>query len=124
MLNYLRYRVAGRCYFFTVNLLERKQHLLTDHIDLLRYAFRKVKQQRPFHIDAIVILPEHLHCILTLPENDTDFSGRWQQIKKHFPNNCLLLNIDLKYIFHRFVEKGVYSSNWGTSVDLSYEFDK
>ncbi len=84
MSNYLRYRVPGGCYFFTVNLLERKKHLLTEHIDLLRHAFRTVKQQRPFHIDAIVILPEHLHCILTLPENDTDFSGRWREIKKIF----------------------------------------
>jgi len=82
--NYLRYRVPGGCYFFTVNLLERKKHLLTEHIDLLRHAFRTVKQQRPFHIDAIVILPEHLHCILTLPENDIDFSGRWREIKKIF----------------------------------------
>ncbi|MEZ5673479.1 MAG: transposase [Thiotrichaceae bacterium] len=84
MSNYLRYRIPGGCYFFTVNLLERKRHLLTEHIDLLRHAFRTVKQQRPFHIDAIVILPEHLHCILTLPEHDDDFSGRWRAIKKIF----------------------------------------
>ncbi len=84
MSNYVRYRVPGGCYFFTVNLLERKKHLLTEHIELLRHAFRTVKQQRPFHIDAIGILPEHLHCILTLPEGDDDFSGRWRAIKKIF----------------------------------------
>jgi putative transposase len=67
MSNYICYRVPGGCYFFTVNLLERKKHLLTEYIELLRHAFRTVKQQRPFHIDVIVILPEHLHCILTLP---------------------------------------------------------
>jgi putative transposase len=84
MSNYVRYRVPGGCYFFTVNLLERKKHLLTEHIEPLRHAFRTVKQQRPFHIDAIVFLPEHLHCILTLPEGDDDFSGRWRAIKKIF----------------------------------------
>ncbi|MFK5970962.1 MAG: transposase [Candidatus Marithrix sp.] len=59
-------------------------YLLTENIELLRYAFRKTKQQHPFKIDAIVILPEHLHCILTLPLNDNDFSGRWRMIKKTF----------------------------------------
>ncbi|MBE9561513.1 MAG: transposase [Proteobacteria bacterium] len=84
MSNYIRYRVSGGCYFFTVNLLERKQKLLTENIELLRHTFRKTKQQHPFKIDAIVILPEHLHCILTLPPNDNDFSGRWRMIKKIF----------------------------------------
>ncbi|SEH05828.1 REP-associated tyrosine transposase [Candidatus Venteria ishoeyi] len=87
MPNYRRWRVSGGCYFFTVNLLERKRHLLVEHIDLLREAFRIVKQKRPFHIDAIVILPEHLHCIWVLPENDNDYSGRWRAIKKHFSKN-------------------------------------
>jgi len=84
MSNYIRYRVPGGCYFFTVNLLERQKKLLTENIELLRYAFRQVKQQRPFYIDAIVILPEHLHCILTLSRGDDDFSGRWRMIKKTF----------------------------------------
>jgi putative transposase len=87
MPNYRRWRVPGGYYFFTVNLLERKKHLLTEHIDLLREAFRTVKHNRPFHIDAIVILPEHLHCIWTLPEGDDDYSGRWRAIKKHFSKN-------------------------------------
>jgi len=53
-------------------------NILTENIELLRYAFRKTK--RPFNIDSIVILPEHLHCILTLPIGDNDFSGRWRMI--------------------------------------------
>jgi len=84
MSHYLRYRVPGGCYFFTVNLLERDQSLLTEHIDALRHAFRTVKQRRAFHIDAIVILPEHLHCILTLPNDDDNFSTLWREIKKTF----------------------------------------
>ncbi len=84
MPNYLRYRIAGGCYFFTVNLLERQNTLLVDHIDLLRESVQLCKQNRPFHIDAWVVLPEHMHCIWTLPEGDMDFSNRWKIIKTHF----------------------------------------
>ena len=57
---------------------------MTDHIEDLRQAFRQVKAQRPFKIEAIVILPEHLHCIWTLPIDDTDYSTRWRLIKSAF----------------------------------------
>jgi putative transposase len=71
--------------FFTVNLAERhNNHLLIEHIDLLRASFHYVKTRKPFHINAIVILPEHLHCIWTLPPDDTDFSTRWNLLKGHF----------------------------------------
>jgi len=52
MPNYVRYRIKGGCYFFTVNLLERNKSLLVDHINLLRGSVRTCKQKRPFHIDA------------------------------------------------------------------------
>jgi putative transposase len=58
--------------------------LLTENIDVLRDAFRTVRKERPFSIDAIVVLPEHLHCIWTLPEGDADFSTRWRLIKAQF----------------------------------------
>ncbi len=61
MSDYLRYRIPGGCYFFTVNLLERNNNLLVDYIDLLRESVRVCKQKRPFHIDAWVVLPEHMH---------------------------------------------------------------
>ena len=70
--------------FFTVNLLERNNTLLVDHIDLLRESIRLCKQKHPFHIDAWVVLPEHMHCIWTLPEGDDDFSNRWKMIKTQF----------------------------------------
>ena len=84
MSNYRRNRISGGTYFFTINLLERKQSLLVDHINEVRNATRKVIQQTPFHIDGWVILPDHMHCIWTLPENDSDYSGRWREIKKTF----------------------------------------
>ena len=84
MTNYRRNRVAGGCYFFTVNLAERRLQLLTEHIDLLRAAFRYSRRRHPFQIDAIVILPDHLHAIWTLPEGDADFPLRWRMIKSAF----------------------------------------
>jgi REP element-mobilizing transposase RayT len=51
MPNYRRYRVPGGTYFFTVNLLERRQDTLVRHIDALREAVRKTRRERPFHID-------------------------------------------------------------------------
>ncbi|WAR45627.1 REP-associated tyrosine transposase [Methylomonas rapida] len=84
MTEYRRHRLKGGCYFFTVNLAERNRTLLTDKIELLRESFRNVKEQHPFNIDAIVVLPEHLHTIWTLPEGDDDFSCRWRLIKTRF----------------------------------------
>jgi putative transposase len=85
MTNYRRPYVAGATYFFTVNCAERHDNrLLVERIDLLRHVFRKVKADHPFHIDAIVILPEHLHCIWTLPPGDSDYKTRWALIKAGF----------------------------------------
>ena len=68
MTGYRRNFIAGGCFFFTVNLAERRLQLLTEHIDELRNAFRKVRQRHPFTIDAMVVLPDHLHAVWTLPE--------------------------------------------------------
>ena len=85
MTAYRRIYVSGATWFFTVNLAQRKNNdLLINKIDLLREAFRYTKQRHPFDIDAIVILPEHLHCIWTLPENDSNFSLRWNLLKGYF----------------------------------------
>jgi putative transposase len=84
MTNYRRNRVAGGCYFFTVNLAERRSNLLTDHIDLLRRAFRYARLRHPFTIESIVVLPDHLHAVWSLPEGDDDFSLRWRLIKSAF----------------------------------------
>ena len=65
-------------------MLERKKSLLTDHIELLRQSVREVKKRKPFHIDGWVVLPDHMHSIWTLPPADSDFSGRWREIKKGF----------------------------------------
>ena len=84
MPNYHRNRVPGGSYFFTVNLLDRRERLLVEHIDAFRESVRKVRAQRPFHIDAWVVLPDHTHCVWTLPPGDGDYSSRWKAIKIAF----------------------------------------
>jgi putative transposase len=84
MPDYRRNRVPGGTYFFTVNLLERNSSLLVAQIDHLRAAVRQVRDKRPFHIDAWVVLPDHMHAVWTLPPDDADYSGRWKAIKIAF----------------------------------------
>jgi putative transposase len=87
----MRYRRAwqrGGTYFFTVNLADRSRTLLIDHIDHLRNTVRNVKQDHPFDILAWVVLPDHLHAIWSLPENDDDFAMRWMLIKSGF-SRCI-----------------------------------
>ena len=84
MVLYRRNRVAGGTYFFTVTLKNRKSSLLVDRIDDLRESVRFTLQKKPFHIDAWVVLPEHLHTIWTLPPGDHDYSRRWALVKSHF----------------------------------------
>jgi putative transposase len=84
MPDYRRNRVPGGTYFFTVNLLERSNALLVSRVDALRDAIRKVRAARPFHIDAWVVLPDHMHAVWTLPPEDTDYSARWKAIKIAF----------------------------------------
>jgi putative transposase len=83
----MKYRRAwqpGGSYFFTVDLADRGQDLLVAHIGLLRQAVRRVMDRHPFTLGAMVVLPEHLHAILTLPQGDTDFATRWALIKANF----------------------------------------
>ena len=95
MVHYRRNRVAGGSYFFTVNLQNRQSTFLTNHIDLLRESFNEVKRQYPFNIDAIVILPEHLHAVWNLPEEDTNYSVRWQLLKSLFTRKLVINGVSL-----------------------------
>jgi putative transposase len=84
MSNYVRPRVSGATVFFTVNLAERGSRLLVDEVARLRAAVRQTCAERPFHIDAWVVLPDHIHAVWTLPTGDSDFSTRWRLIKSRF----------------------------------------
>jgi putative transposase len=84
MPDYRRNRVSGGTFFFTVNLLDRRSNLLVARIEALRDAVRRVRARAPFHIHAWVVLPDHMHCLWTLPQGDADFPGRWRAIKTAF----------------------------------------
>jgi putative transposase len=167
MPDYRRYRVPGGTYFLTINLLERRSDLLVRHIDALREAVRRTRRERPFHIDAWVVLPEHMHCIITLPSGDDDFSNRikamkirfvravpaterrsrtrvargergiwqrrfWEHVIRGDPDYARHMDYvhynpvkhghvaavrDWPYsTFHRLVDAGLYSHNWGTAA--------
>lgn len=90
MTEYRRAYVPGGSWFFTVNLAERKNNrLLVEKIDLLRSAFEYTRQRHPFRMDAVVILPDHMHCIWTLPQDDADFSIRWNLLKGYFSRHIV-----------------------------------
>lgn len=76
MPDYRRCRVPGGTYFFTVNLLERRRDLLVRHVEALRSTVRETRRRMPFHIDPWVVLPDHLHCVWTLPPGDADLAER------------------------------------------------
>ncbi len=83
MPNYRRPHLNGGCYFFTVTAYQR-QNIFTEELfrASLRHAITYVRKDKPFHINAWVLLPDHLHCIWTLPEDNGDFSARWSMIKR------------------------------------------
>ena len=85
MPDYRRNRRAGGCYFFTVNLLERhRNQLLVRQIEILRDVVKRVRERYPFYIDGWVVLPDHMHCIWTLPQGDDDYAKRIRLVKTFF----------------------------------------
>jgi putative transposase len=95
MVRYRRNFVPGGTYFFTVTLVDRSSKVLVEHVRALRDAFRTARREYPFEIEAIVILPDHLHAIFTLPTNDANFPGRWRRIKGHFSKTLIGAGIEL-----------------------------
>jgi putative transposase len=89
MRQYIRAGTPGATYFFTVTLQDRSSRWLVDHVDLLRESVGATRNRHPFRIDAMVVLPEHLHALWTLPEGDADFSVRWLLIKRRFTRALL-----------------------------------
>lgn len=85
MPDYRRAWCPGGTWFFTINLQQRHGNdLLVRHIDSLRMAVRHVRNKHPFNIHGWVVLPDHMHCMISLPENDSDFALRWRLIKGRF----------------------------------------
>lgn len=111
MPDYRRARVPGATYFFTVNLHDRTSDLLVREIGLLRASVRAARQRHPFHIDAWVVLPDHMHCLWTLPPGDANFALRWQVIKFGFSRS--LPAIEARSAVHiRRRERGIWQRRY------------
>ncbi len=81
---YIRPKVAGASVFFTVALADRRSRMLVEKIGHLRAAVAAVRAERPFRVDAWVVLPDHMHAVWTLPEGDSGYPVRWSAIKARF----------------------------------------
>ncbi len=128
MPNFRRAYVAGGTWFFTVNLLHRKDNeLLIQEINLLRQAVKQVKQRYPFYVHAWVVLPEHMHAMWTLPEGDSNFSLRWRLIKSGF-SRALPKTETLSKVRSNAGERGIWQRNYWehlikNEIDYQRHFD-
>lgn len=114
MPNYRRTRIAGGTYFFTVVTFRRLPLLASSSaIAALESSFRVVMARHPFTVEAVVIMPDHLHCIWTLPEGDSDFSTRWRLVKAGFSRACQRSPVDqIPSSLLRKREKGVWQQKF------------
>ncbi|MDY6904845.1 MAG: transposase [Thermodesulfobacteriota bacterium] len=88
-MQYRRARTKNGTYFFTLVTMNRHRILTQpEHATLLRNVFKRVMTRHPFTIEAFVLLPDHIHCIWSLPEADGDYSKRWRLIKSGFSRQC------------------------------------
>jgi putative transposase len=92
--------IPGETYYFTVVIYRRRRIFESEEaVRHLGEAMRLVRREAPFRTIALVVLPDHLHCIWSLPRGDADFSTRWKRIKREFTV--------------RWLDEGKDSSGWG-----------
>ena len=106
MSDYIRPRVGGASIFFTVTLAERGSRLLFEEIGLLREAVREILVKRPVTVEAWVVLPDHMHCVWTMPEGDAEYGMRWGAIKARFSRNVPAGRLRASHVARR--ERGVW----------------
>jgi putative transposase len=126
MVRYRRNFLPGGSFFFTVTLEDRRSSALVDHVEELRTAFRVTANERPFTIDAVVILPDHLHAIFTLPPDDFDFSGRWRRIKSHFTRQVVARGVAVERNpkgEHRLWQRRFWEHTIRNEKDFARHFD-
>jgi putative transposase len=88
-MQYRRAFLPGGSFFFTLVTEQRRPLLASpESVEVLRNAMRTVRNTRPFDVAAMAVLPDHLHCILTLPPGDHDFATRWRLIKTWFTKHA------------------------------------
>ncbi|OSI15911.1 hypothetical protein BWD09_07915 [Neisseria dentiae] len=96
MRTYLRNRAAGGCFFLTLVLEDRSSHLLVKHINAFRQAYRDARMRYRFETHAVAVLPDHVHMLITLPENQSDCAPIVANLKAGFsrrlPNDEFVSN--------------------------------
>ena len=121
MSRYIRPHIPGASVFFTVALAQRGADTLVAHVDRLREAVRITRAERPFRIDAWVVLPDHFHAVWTLPEGDADFSTRMGAIKARFARTLPEGHLRASHILRR--EKGIWQRRfWEHHLRSEVEF--
>ena len=110
MANYRRPRVPGATIFFTVALADRASDLLVREVDALRGAVARTQAERPFGIDAWVVLPDHMHCVLRMPDGDADYPTRWRIIKARFARSVAMGPRRPSHVARR--ERGVWQRRY------------
>jgi putative transposase len=112
MPDYRRVWHPGGTYFFTVNLLRRHGNdLLIRQVDMLRQTVHSVKNRHGFRIHGWVVLPDHLHCVIELPDNDANFATRWRLIKMGF-SKALPKTEHLSEVRIRRGERGIWQRRY------------
>jgi len=123
MVRYRRNFLPGGTYFFTVTLLNRASRVLVDHVDALRAAMRKTPASHPFTIDAVVVLPDHLHVVMTLPDGDADYTNRWRIIKRRFTD--AVVKSDTPVARHRNGEYALWQRRfWEHTIRDEEDFER
>ncbi|WP_298861254.1 transposase [uncultured Sulfitobacter sp.] len=122
MPNYIRPRQSGACVFLTITLAQRGSATLVERIAILRQAVRATMETRPFRIDAWVVMPDHMHCVWTLPEGDAEYAQRVQSIKARFSRQLPMGPRRASHIARR--EKGIWQRRfWEHHIRDAADFE-
>jgi putative transposase len=106
-----------------VTLADRTSSALIDNIDALRAAVRATRQSHPFTIDAIAVLPDHLHAVMTLPSGDADFPIRWSLIKRRFTGAVAKMGVTIAR--HDNGESGLWQRRfWEHTIRDDKDFER
>ena len=123
MVNYRRNKLKGGTYFFTLATRDRTLPFLTKYFSLLKDAMRNTGLKKPYKTIAIVVLPEHLHVIWELPENDDDYASRWRSIKSYFSRR--LAKIDKRFYKNQHGEYNIWQRRyWEHTIKDEYDLNK
>jgi putative transposase len=123
MVHYRRNFVPGGTYFFTATTADRSSSILVDHVAFLRAAIMQIRRQHPFTIDAVVVLPDHLHIVMTLPDGDADYPHRWHLIKRRF--NAAVAKSGTSIARHRNGEHALWQRRfWEHTIRDEKDFER